>query len=71
MGINKSILENFELTDGTEVYIQSSGKNDVRISFDGKNQSFMQCLTIVQAKALSNRINIVIKEMLEVQNGKA
>ena len=63
MAVKKTIIENFELEDGTEVYVQSGNLTDVSLSFDGRNQQYVHQLTAKEARILLNHLAIVLDDI--------
>lgn len=70
--ISKSIIENFQLESGVEVYVQSSARGlvvsdspSIVLSFDSMDNSFVQHLSMEDAKTLAKKLKQVIREAAE------
>jgi hypothetical protein len=66
MAITKSVIENFELANGMEIYVQSSrlGKQ-VSLSFDGNDTGYTIRLETEEALTLANKLLQVLREANE------
>jgi hypothetical protein len=65
MAIKKSSIENFDLSDGTSVYVQSSHMGGISLSFDGAGSQYMQRLSFNEAKELAEKLIQVLQEVEE------
>lgn len=60
--ITKNIIENFELSDGMEVYVQASARGGIALSFDGAAHAICIHMTSKEAKELAKKLNKVVGE---------
>lgn len=66
MAINKSIIEDFELSTGTQVYLQAGNRgSDIRLSFDGDEASYGLTIKLEEARELMLKLSTVIAEVME------
>lgn len=66
MSVSKSILEDMELSTGTQVTVQGSRKDTIVLSIDSSESNHSYYMTTLEAIKLASILNLVIKEQQDV-----